>query len=317
MPDAPSPVDPPRVAFAPPRDGLALFTHDARIAAWAERLWERGAIDERAIRLDVEVFAGPAPEDPLPERNLRWTVGEERFAAGIGDSLRIEISERPARIDVRLAAGLLDAAPRTAIRYALEVPVAVLLARRAFTVVHAATVVGSRGAVVVRGAAGAGKSTLAAACWRAGLDVLSDDTVLVARADPDDLAAAVRDLALLPDAAARLGVATEPAFTGGEEKRRVDLLGSSTPARRRARRLAAVLLGPRSPGPARLVRLDADTFVAAFPAGEIPEERQLGNPDAIARRWAEGAVFRLDGAEDLDGAVRLVTQLAGAAPPRD
>jgi len=78
-----------------------------------------------------------------------------------------------------------------------------------------------------------------------------------------------------------------------------------------------VLLGPRSPGPARLVRLDADTFVAAFPAGEIPEERQLGNPDAIARRWAEGAVFRLDGAEDLDGAVRLVTQLAGAAPPRD
>lgn len=308
--------DPLKTAFVPPRDGLALFTHDSRVAAWAERLWERGSIDERAIRLDVDVLPGPAPDDSLPERLLRWTTGEGRFAAEIGESLRVSITERPPRIDVRLAAGLLDAAPLIAARYALEVPVAVLLARRAFTVVHAAAVVGSRGAVVIRGAAGAGKSTLAAACWRSRLDVLSDDTLLVARDDPDDLAAAVRDLALLPDAAARLDVTTEPAFTGGEEKRRVDLLGSSTPARRRARRLATLLLGPRSPGPARLAPLDAKAFVAAFPAGEIPQERQLGNPDEIARRWAEGAVFRLDGGEDLDGAVRLVTQLAGAAPPR-
>lgn len=263
------------------------------------------------------MFPGPAPDDPLPERLLRWTVGEGRFTAEIGDALRASIRERPARIDVRLAAGLLDAAPLTAVRYGLEVPVAVLLARRAFTVVHAAAVVGSRGAVVVRGSAGAGKSTLAAACWQAGLDVLSDDSLLVARDDPDDLAAAVRDLALLPDAGAWLGIATEPAFTGGEAKRRVDLLASSTPARRRARRLATVLLGPRSPGPARLVPLAGETFVAAFPAGEIPQERQLGNLDALARAWADGPVFRLDGGEDLDGAVRLVTQLAGASTPRD
>ena len=44
------------------------------------------------------------------------------------------------------------------------------------------------------GESGAGKSTLVAAAYRAGLDVLGDETVLVARDDPDDLLAAVRRL---------------------------------------------------------------------------------------------------------------------------
>lgn len=288
--------------------------------AWGERLWTRAGAGAPAprdpIELDVAVERGPPPADPLPERALRWTVEEARFGASLEAALEVSIDVRPPRIAVRLADGFLAAFPSLAPRYALEVPVAVLLARRAFTVVHAAGIVGRAGVVVVRGAPGAGKSTLTAACWRAGLGVLADESLLVSRDEPDDLAAAVRDLTLLPDAAALLGVATEPAYTGGEEKRRIDLLASSRPEDRRGRRVATVVLGPRAPGPARLVPLGRDAFTAAFADGEIPEERRLGDPAALARRWAEGTVLSLEGHGDLDEAVMLVTHLAGGVPPR-
>jgi hypothetical protein len=67
-----------------------------------------------------------------------------------------------------------------------------------------------------------------------------------------------------------------------------------------------VLLGARSPGPARLAPLDGEAFVEAFRAGEIPQERIGFDPVEIARRWAGRSTWRLDGAEDLGGAVELL-----------
>ena len=74
--------------------------------------------------------------------------------------------------------------------------------------------------------------------------------------------------------------------------------------------MATVLLGPRDPGPARLVPLDPEDFLALFPAGTIPQETAWGGaPARVAAAWAGRGTFRLDGALDLAEAVRLVTSL--------
>jgi len=180
-------------------------------------------------------------------------------------------------------------------------------------VAHAGTVVGPAGAVVIRGPSGAGKSTLVAAAQRAGFGVLGDDTLLVARDDVDELAASVRDVTVLPDAARLLGIeaVTSPAGVGGEQKRRLDLFSTSTPAVRRARRVTTVLLGERDRGPAHLVPLATSQFVAAFRTGEVVQERWVGDPDLLAQSWGERGAYRLDGAADLSGALRLLRQLTG------
>ncbi len=193
-------------------------------------------------------------------------------------------------------------------RTLLEAPSAVLLGRRGWQVLHAGAVVGPRGAAVVRGPSGAGKSTLVAAAHRAGLGVLGDESVFVSRRDPDALSASVRELALREDSARLLGIfdATEPAFTGREAKRRVDLFDGSAPCDRRARRAAAVLLGPREPGPARLTPLKGVAFLDAFRAGgsrrsgrAIPTRLPARGPRTVAPLGRVGP----------DGAVRLLKGL--------
>ena len=223
-------------------------------------------------------------------------------AARLAPSLSLLLSKKSSSLSSSLFSFLA--------RTLLEAPAAVLLGRRGWQVLHAGAVVGPRGGAVVRGPSGAGKSTLVAAAHRAGLGVLGDESVFVSRRDPDALAASVRDLALREDSARLLGIfeATEPAFTGREPKCRVDLFNGGGPRDRVARRAAAVLLGPREPGPARLSPLTGDAFVEAFRGGEIPQERSPGDPDAIARAWARDG-WLLRGASDLDGAVRLLKGL--------
>jgi hypothetical protein len=196
-------------------------------------------------------------------------------------------------------------------RTLLEAPAAVLLARRGWRALHAGAVRGTKGAVVVRGDAGAGKSTLVAAAHLAGLEVLGDESLLVSRADPDELASSVRELTLCEDSAALLDLIsrTEAAFSGGEAKRRVDLFAFSRPEARAAHRVATLLLGPRAPGPARLVPLAPADFLEEFARGAIPQEAVDGGAETIARAWAEAGGLRLDGASDLQGAVALLKNL--------
>jgi hypothetical protein len=303
-------------AFLPPRDRVVLETNDARVAALAARLWPRGATDDDgpAIRIHVEVRGGEAPGRPignLPERHLAWKHTPAEFRCRIPGLFSACIVLADATIAATAAPELLDGAPGLAARSILEAPVAVLLARRGWRALHAGGVSGPKGAVVVRGASGAGKSTLIAAAHAAGLDVLGDESLLVSRADPDDLASSVRELTLREDSAALLGLLsrTEPAFSGGEEKHRVDLFAFSRPEARTARRASTLLLGPRVPGPARLVPLSPSEFLEEFARGEIPQEHPDGGAGAIARAWADAGGTRLDGASDLQGAVALLKTL--------
>jgi hypothetical protein len=303
------------MAFLPPRDRVVLETNDARVAALAARLWPRGAVgdDGAAIRIHVEVRDSEpgTPTWDLPERHLSWEHTPAEFRSRIPGLFSARIVLADATIVATAAPELLDGAPGLAARSLLEAPVAALLARRGWRALHAGGVSGPKGAVVVRGGSGAGKSTLVAAAHAAGLDVLGDESLLVSRADPDDLASSVRELTLRADSAALLGIlaSTAPAFSGGEEKRRVELFEGSNSGTREARRVTTLLLGPRAPGPARLVPLEPAQFLLEFVKGEIPQEHVDGGAGSIARVWAEAGGARLDGASDLAGAVALLKGL--------
>lgn len=303
-----------RAFFAPPGDAIRLETNDERVFRLAEKLWAPSGADslERdAIHLDIAVRPGASP-GPVPERGLLWELGEDGYRAWVADAVAMHVDLAGSRAAAEVADGLLGASPSFTARLLLESPAAILLSRRGFTPLHAGAVVGPRGAVVIRGGPGAGKSTLVAAAWRAGLDVLGDESLLVSRHDAFRLAAAVRDLTLLPDSARLLALdaAAESAFTGGEEKRRIDLFRESTPGKRSARRAATLLLGPRSPGKARLVPLEREEFLAAFRHAAIPQERLGGDVDAVAEAWSGAESWRLDGAVDLEGAVSILERLA-------
>jgi hypothetical protein len=302
-------------AFLPPHDRVVLETNDVRVAALAARLWPRSSADDdgAAIRIHVEVRDGEpgTPIWDLPERHLSWEHTPAEFRSRIPGLFSARIVLADATIAATAAPKLLDGAPGLAARSLLEAPVAVLLARRGWRALHAGGVSGPKGTVVVRGASGAGKSTLVAAAHAAGLDVLGDESLLVARDNPDALAASVRELTLRADSAALLGIlaSTAPAFSGGEEKRRVELFEGSRPDARVARRVTTLLLGPRTPGPARLVPLLPSEFLAEFAKGEIPQERVDGGAGSVARAWAEAGGARLDGSSDLAGAVSLLKEL--------
>jgi hypothetical protein len=307
---SPTPTDS-ACLFAPPRDGLLLSADDRRIFDLAERLWEPAARPARVpIRFFVTSVPGPRPGRE-PERSLAWTSIPGGWDVTLGSLATLRIDLAAVRVEAAVSRRLLEDEPALATRSLLEAPAAVLLSRRAWQVLHAGAVVGPQGAAVIRGGAGAGKSTLVAAAWSAGFSVLGDESLLVAREDADDLAATIRDLTVRTDAAAllRLEKMSRPAFSGGEPKKRIDLWPSSSPAVRRARRAASILLGDRERTPARLVPLDPAEFRAAFAEGEIPQERAAGDPDLVARAWSTRGGWRLDGARDLAGALSIIESL--------
>lgn len=302
-----------------PSDAIRLRTNDPRILVLADRLWDRApaglGIARRvppALALAIEV--SPAAESRLPPQSFeeRWSVGTDDAELSMGqDQLRAHIDCARGQFDGRVSASLVADEPALVMRLMLETPVAALLARRGYCVLHAGAVTGPGGAVVIRGSAGAGKSTLVAAAYRSGLSVLGDESVLAARHDPDDLLAAVRDITVLPGARGLLGLddtVTTPAG-GTEDKRRIDLFTSSTPAVRRARRVATVMLGSRNGGPARLEPLNAEASLREFRRGDITQEQWSGTPQHVAEHWSRNGAYRLSGTADLAGAVALLADI--------
>lgn len=329
--------------YAPPGDLVRLTSDEPLVFELADRLWDLSPADaEDGIRMEIlpsenegdflegawkdDAGASGSPRGLADvsysfEESQRWVHEAHQFKCEVPGALSLTIDFATAHIAARIAPALSlllskksslpssSSLPSFLARTLLEAPAAVLFGRRGWQVLHAGAVIGPRGAAVVRGPSGAGKSTLVAAAHRAGLGVLGDESLFVSRQDSNALSASVRELALREDSARLLGIfdATEPAFTGREVKRRVDLFDGSAPCDRRARRAATVLLGPREPGPARLAPLKGVAFLDAFRAGGIPQERP-GDPDAVARAWAADS-WLLSGASDLDGAVQLLKSL--------
>lgn len=303
-------------AYALPRDTVVVATNAADVIALADRLWSRAATnaDGDVVRLSVDVTEADERVHGAFAQEA-WCVEHDAITVTAGRALSARIEFEPPSAVARVTADTLERDPSLAIRLLLEAPAATLLARRRYQALHAGTIVGPAGAVVVRGPSGAGKSTLVAAAVMSGLGTLGDESVLVARDDADELIAAVCEVSVRTDTARLLALPASavPADSRAEPKQRLDLFGSLSPAARNARRAATVLLGNRDRGPARLVALSAREFVGAFAIGEIPQERWTADPSRVAESWSGRAVYRLDGAADLDGAMALITELASRA----
>lgn len=290
------------------RDRLRLEAPDPAVRALAAELWTGADDGEDApggLRLRVEVVEAATEGDP--EEALRWEVSdlETRLAA---PGLTTSVRPREGRASASVARSLLESRPGLVARLALEAPVTAMK-MPAMQLLHAGAVVGPAGAAVIRGAAGAGESTLVAACHLAGLGFLGDESLLVDRIRPDRLEATLRDLVVTTESSRLLGLdgASVPALSGGERKRRLPLPAPRCPADRLARRVATLLLGPREPGPARLEPLSGARFLEAFTRAEIPQERMYGaEPAATARAWDGRGTWLLLGASDLAGAVERV-----------
>lgn len=304
------------MSYALSCDSIRLRSNDLRIVELADRLWDRtsGARDQTPGPIDLTLDVTTDPWVPPPAASEapqeEWDVGPYHAHMRIGPHMHVRIACSAGSMEGEVSPALLASHPSLVVRQLLEAPAAMLLARRAYGMVHGGAVVGPGGAVVIRGAPGAGKSTLVAAAYCAGFGVLGDETVLVARSDPDDLLAAVRDVTLLADSTRMLALADDvaPASGGPSPKDRLDLSPSVTPAARRARRVATVLLGPRS-GALRLEPLPAETFLREFEDGAIMQEQWSGTPPRIARHWSRRGAYRLSGTGDLAGAVRRLAAM--------
>jgi hypothetical protein len=129
-----------------------------------------------------------------------------------------------------------------------------LLRLRGVTCLHASSVAFKDYSVVFVGAAGAGKSTTAAAFARQGYGILSDDIVaLVEQEGAFHVMPAYPHLSLWPDSVKMLYGSAEalPRFIPDWEKRRMDLGSQGTRFESRPLPLGAIyLLGERRPGPA-------------------------------------------------------------------
>jgi hypothetical protein len=295
------------------RDVVRLETADLAVRSLAEGLWTglsgEGTVS-RTLFLSIRTLEEEVPGDP--EGNLRWELGadETRLSA---PGLSLRVLPRRRRASATVSRSLVRHRADLVSRLLLEAPVTAMKMAGRQQLLHAGAVVGRAGAVVLRGPSGSGKSTLVAACRHAGLGFLGDESLLVEREAPDELEATLRDLVLTPDSARLLGLeaCSTPFLSDKEIKRRVHRPEAARPADRLARRIAVVLLGPRDPGPARLVPIEGREFAAAFAEGEIPQERMHGgSPERIAREWAGRGSHLLLGAVDLAGAVERLRDLA-------
>lgn len=301
-----------RPAATDPGEKLCRFdATDERIRGLVERFLDESAGDDRDNGLTIRLRLVEDDLCELPESlEEHWSGTPTRLTVRVGDHLETTIDVGNAVIDGWVSESLLDRLPETAARLLLEAPLATARAGRGWQVVHAATVVGPSGAAVIRGASGSGKSTLAAAAWKAGLEVLGDESVLVRQPGHHALVASVREVLVRPETAEMLDLEGDRIVTnGGEPKLRL-ILHQIEAARRSATHAATVFLGDRSqPGGARSTPLSPEAFKAGFDDAAIPQERWYGSPKPLVDDWARRPAFRLDGAIDLDGAIALLRHL--------
>jgi hypothetical protein len=124
------------------------------------------------------VAIGPVPAhlDDATRRGVLWEAEPGRFLLRVPGVARYLASDgRALTIEPALGADV-----REINRFALSTPLAALSLQRGLPTLHAATVVGPAGAVVLCGDSAAGKSTLAAALTLRGWSLLADDLTPIA-----------------------------------------------------------------------------------------------------------------------------------------
>jgi hypothetical protein len=196
-------------------------------------------------------------------------------------------------------------------------PLVEMLKRRGLWALHAAGLLWNGKVVVLAGASGAGKSTLAIALARAGFAFLGDDTLFLAPGPgglrllpfPDEVDLTDETASFFPELAA---LRAEPAREGWRKRRL-----------RAEEAYGAPLAGEVAPGLLIFPRISGrlDSVLSSLDPGEalieLASNVLLTEPvssqahlDALAALVAASSCWRLETGRDLDGAVRLLRELA-------
>lgn len=193
-------------------------------------------------------------------------------------------------------------------------PLVEMLKRRRLWALHAAGLQWNGKALVLAGASGAGKSTLAIALARAGWAFLGDDTLFLAGGEENlRLLAFPDEVDLTDETASFFPDLQTPPRREGWRKRRL-----------RAEEACAVpLAGEMTPGLLVFPRISGRTESALFPldpgealielAGNVLLTEPVSSQahlDALAALAAASSCWRLETGSDLNGAVRLLRELA-------
>ena len=113
------------------------------------------------------------------------TTTDDEVMAGIRDVMDAWVVDGATRPDLTLTARHVQGGGRRAVGAALAQIVSdvdhAAMAATPCLAIHAACVAGAAGAILVPGASGVGKSTLAAACMQSGMTLLSDEAACLRR----------------------------------------------------------------------------------------------------------------------------------------
>jgi len=158
---------------------------------------------------DVFLRFGSVPEhlDQPISRGVLFEAGPEGYLLRVASTGRFLVRDgREITLDV-----VAGASPRDLRALLLGPAITAVLHQRGALVMHAASVVGARGAVILAGDSGQGKSTLLAALARCGYRVLADDTTALTLTPSGSLEAqpAFPFVKLWRDALQRMGDDTE------------------------------------------------------------------------------------------------------------
>jgi len=290
-------------------EGLAVPPHSA--AGEPDLLFEIAVGPGAAGGLERPVRGRPVYEPPAGE--VLFDDDADRIWIGLGPD-RGAVCE-PARGRARLWARHGSGEDLWLLSHPLfTLPLVEMLKRRRFWALHAAGLRWSGKALVLAGASGAGKSTLALALARAGCAFLGDDTLFLTPgpeglrllAFPDEVDLTDETASFFPELrAAPRREGWRKRRLRAEEACGAPLAGEAAPGLLIFPRISGrteSALSPLDPGEA-LVELAGNVLLTE----PVSSQAHL---DALAALAAASSCWRLETGRDLDGAVRLLRELA-------
>jgi hypothetical protein len=209
------------------------------------------------------------------------------------------------------------AAARVWLRYhLLEAAVFTLLTHRYVTAIHAACVAREGSAILLAGPPGAGKTTLAWACARAGWTYLSDDSTFLLRgAGPRDVIGKPYQARFMGDAAALFPeLAAVPPTVDTSGQTRLEIVPETAGVRAAARAVVqSVIFLRRRPGaPPAIAPLDrAEAYHRLMDGMPAYERRVREEHESSVRRLLEAGCFEFH----YDLLTHAVDALQGLAIP--
>ena len=269
---------------------------------------------EATVMADLEVVVHPATDEPLPERLVHRRHGDVVVAAGGPVVAAVLLTQRRALVFVPAQALAAEA------WFDANVcePAILAVTGRGRVPLHAAAVVAGDHTLLLTGASGAGKSTMAYACAAAGFSVLSEDTIHVdLSGEPARLWGYAPQLWLAPDGVRFFPeLAADPPVRRGDGTTRIRAAAATpwAPTLTTAGRVSVVLLDRSSDEPS-LTPIGGDEAAAFFDEDEGPGVDHPAERQAVSA-WLRGLpTWRLDAGESPHRAARLLEALVAVRQP--